>query len=143
MDTRIKYVPEFGALVTRVPLAALIAEGEDALFGAGTFFVAAGATDGGVELTVAETIEEGGGFEGAATALGAPVEGVGAFVEGGAVGVDDEIEAKFGGVAVAELDHFLELVAGIDVEEREGDGAGKEGLLGEAKEDGGVFADGI
>jgi hypothetical protein len=83
------------------------------------------------------------GFESATAALGTPIEGIGAIVEGGAVGVDDEFEAEPGGVAIAELDHFFELIAGIDVQQRERDGAGEEGLLGEAEEHRRVFADGI
>jgi len=143
MNARVENVPEFGTLIARVPLAALIAKRKDAFFGAGTFFVAARAPDSGIETAVAQTVEKRGGFECAATALGAPVEGIGAFVEGGAVGVDDQVEAEFGGVAITKLDHFLEFVAGIDVQKREGNGAGKEGFLREAQQDGGIFADGI
>ena len=44
---------------------------------------------------------------------------------------------------VAEGNHFAEFPGGVDVQEREGDAAGMEGLLGEADHDGGVFADGV
>ena len=143
MDAGVENIPEFRALIARVPLAPLIAEGEDAFLSAGPFFIAARATDGGVETAVAQAIEEGGGFKAATAALGAPDERIGTFVERGAVGMDNEIETEFGGVAVAEVDHFLELVGSIDVQEGEGNGAGIEGFLGEAQEDGGIFADGI
>src|SRR3954453_1960891 len=47
VDPAIEEVPELGALVLRVPLAELVAEGEDALLGAGLVLVAAGAAGGG------------------------------------------------------------------------------------------------
>ena len=40
--------------------------------------------------------------------------------------MNDELEAEFGGVAVAEFDHLAEFVAGVDVEKREWDRAGVE-----------------
>ena len=45
--------------------------------------------------------------------------------------------------SIAEADHFGELVAGVDVEEREGDVAGIEGLLRQAQHHRGVLADGV
>ena len=54
-----------------------------------------------------------------------------------------QLEAELGGVAVAKFDHFAELVAGVDVKQRERDGRGIEGLLRQAQHDGGVFADGV
>ncbi len=59
------------------------------------------------------------------------------------VAMDDEVGADLAGVVVAEADHLRELVAGVDVEEGEGDLAGEEGLLREAQHDGGVLADGV
>ena len=44
---------------------------------------------------------------------------------------------------VAELDHFTELVGGIDVQQRERDLAGVEGLLGQPDHHGRILADGI
>ena len=67
----------------------------------------------------AEAVEEGLGFEVSAAALGAEFDGVGAVGEGFFVAPDDELEAEFGGVTVAEFEHLAEFIAGIDVEQRE------------------------
>ena len=50
---------------------------------------------------------------------------------------------RAGGHLVAEVEHFAELEAGVDVQEREGNGPGEEGFLGKAQHDRGVFADGV
>ena len=81
-DAGVVEVPELGALVLGVPLAGLVAEGEDALLGAGFFFVAARAAEGRVETVLAEAVEESRGLEQAAAALGAEADGVGAVGEG-------------------------------------------------------------
>ena len=142
-DAAVEEVPQLGALVFGVPLAGGVAEGEDALLGAGFFFVAARSAEGCVEAVGAEAVEQGRGFEQSAAALGAELDGIGSVGEGFFVAPDDELEAEFGGVAVAEFEHLAELVAGVDVKEREGNGRGVEGLLREAQHDGGVFADGV
>jgi hypothetical protein len=51
-------VPQFRALVLRVPLAELVAEAHDALLGAGLFLVAAGAADAGVEAEFLDGFEQ-------------------------------------------------------------------------------------
>ena len=48
-DAAVKERPELGALILGVPLAGGVAEGEDALLGAGFLFVAARAAEGCVE----------------------------------------------------------------------------------------------
>ena len=115
VDARIKYVPEFGALIAGIPLAASIAERKYPFFGARTFFIAARASDGRGEIAFTQSIEQRGRFQSAAAALGAPVERICAFDQGTGVGMDDEFHAQFSGISVAELNHFLEFVAGIDV----------------------------
>ena len=73
-DAAVVEVPEFGALVLGVPLAGAVAEGEDALLGAGFFFVAARAAEGCVEAVLAQAVEQRGGLQQAAAALGAERE---------------------------------------------------------------------
>ena len=46
---RVIKVPQFGPLVLRVPLAGAVAEGKDAVLGAGFFFIPPGSPEGGVE----------------------------------------------------------------------------------------------
>src|SRR5690606_5764824 len=48
-DPRVVEVPQLGALVLRVPLAEVVAEGEDPLLGPGLLLVAPGAAEDGVE----------------------------------------------------------------------------------------------
>lgn len=135
--------PEFGALVFGVPDLVAVAEGEDAFFGAGTLFVAAGTAEGGVEAVELEGLDEGAGFE-VFGALGAgPVFDVAAeLFEGFFVFVDDEFGTEFFGEAVAVGVHLGELEGGVDVHQGEGELAGAEGFAGDVEHAGGVFADG-
>ena len=135
--------PELWPLVFGIPLALRIAEAVDAFLGARFFFVAAGTAEGCVVASGLEGVEQGAGLEEAAAVLGSEGVGVGTVGDGLFVAVDDEVGADFASVGVAEGDHLGELVAGVDVEEGEGDLAGEEGLLGEAEHDAGVFADGV
>ena len=105
-DAGVVEVPELGALVLGVPLAGLVAEGEDALLGAGFFFVAACSAEGCVEAVLAEAVEEGGGLEQAAAALGSEGYGVGSVGEGLFVAPDAQVEAEFFREVIAEGDHL-------------------------------------
>ena len=143
MDASVVDVPELGALVLWVPLAGLIAEGVDALLGARLLLVAACAAEGGIEAIVTQTVEQGLGLEQTAAALGVERDGVGSSGDGALVAPHQQLGAHLAGHLVAEGNHFAEFEAGIHVQKRKGDGPGKECLLGQAKHDGGVFADGV
>ena len=47
---------------------------------------------------------------------------------------DDQALAQFGHARVAEGDHFVEVVAGVDVHQREGEFTGTERLFGQAQQ---------
>ena len=83
------------------------------------------------------------GFEEATASLCPNATGMGAVGDCFFVAMNDQADTEFGGIGVAELDHFFELVTGVDVEEGEGNGSGVEGFLGQAEHHGRVFADGI
>jgi hypothetical protein len=56
IDLALVELPEFGALLTRVPLSEAIAKGEDALLGAGLIFIATRAAEGRVEAVVGDGV---------------------------------------------------------------------------------------
>ena len=58
MNAGVVEVPQLGALVLRVPLAGAVAEGVDALLGAGFLFIAARAAKCRVEVVVAQRVEQ-------------------------------------------------------------------------------------
>ena len=137
--------PEFGALVFGVPLAEFVAEGEDALFGAGFFFVAPRATHQCAEAVLFDGFEQCDGLGGVAGVGFAPQHHR-AFGDGVFHAADDEPRAGFPGGLVAEGYDFGVVVAGVDVHQREGQrdappGHG-EGFAGEGEQDDGVFAAG-
>ena len=136
-------VPEFGALAAGVPGLVGGAEREDALFGARLLLFAAGAAEGGVEAVEAERLQEPFGLPDAGVGLAAVVEGVDAGRDRLGVAVDEERELFGGAEGVAEGDHLPELEGGIDVQEREGQRAGSEGLAGQVHQRRRVFADGV
>ena len=53
---------------------------------------------------------------------------------------DDQPLAELGDAPIAKLQRLREVVAGVDVDDREREAAGSEGLLGEAKQDDGILA---
>ena len=58
LDEAVVEVPQLGPLGLRVPLAEVVAEGEDALLRAGALLVAAGAAEGGLEAVLLDRVEQ-------------------------------------------------------------------------------------
>ena len=140
-DARVVETPQLGALVLRIPLAEQVAEAEDALLGAGLVLVAAGATEGGVELVAADLVQQRLGLQTVARAGGARVCDA-ALVDRVLHAGHHEPHAHLLDETVAELDHLGEVVARVDVHHRERDHAGLERLLGEVQHDDAVLAAG-
>ena len=143
VDAAVVEVPQLGALILRVPLSGGVTEGVDALFGAGFFFVAARTAEGCVEAIVREAVEERLRLQQTAAAFGVENDGVCACCERRFVAPHQQLRADGARHLIAKRNHLFELVAGVDVQQREGNFAGEEGLLGEPQHDGGVFADRI
>ena len=59
----VEKIPQLGALVFWVPLAEFIAVREKALLGSGLLFIAATATEAGVELLCFDRVEKRDGLE--------------------------------------------------------------------------------
>ncbi len=138
----VEKVPKFGALIFRVPLAEVIAVGEEAFLGAGLFLFAAAAAEAGVILVLLDGIEQGDGLE-------FVTRGVGALFLDHAAGVDglldqayDETGADHVHELVAICHRFGEIVTRIDVDQREGHAGGPEGLFRQPCHDDRVLATG-
>ena len=112
-------VPQFGALVLGIPAVAGIAEGKNALLGAGFFLVAAGPAEGRIEAIFVEGLLQAVGLHDLGVQCRAVVEGVDVLLDAVGIDVDDEIEAEPLGGFIAEGDHVAELPAGIDMHQRE------------------------
>jgi hypothetical protein len=117
----------------------VVAEGEDALLGAGALLVAAGAAERGVEAVLLDGVEQGHGLQ--PVARGAGLDGA-ALVDRLLDGGHDQPLAELLDAAVAELEHLGEVVPGVDVHDREREGRRPERLLGETQEDDRVLAAG-
>ena len=145
----VEEVPEFGALVFRIPLAEVVAMREEAFFGTSLFFITASAAEAGVVLVLLDRVEERDGLKFVA-------RGVGAFFLHGASGIDRFLHEADDEVGADEFDEFvavghglIEVVSGIDVDEWEGHACGPEGfackpchddrVLAAGKEQGGVL----
>ena len=83
------------------------------------------------------------GFQGAAAFHGAPGPGVGVGGNGFLVAVDNELGADVATELVAEGDHLRKLKAGVDVQQREGDGRRVKRLARQVHHHGGVLANGV
>ena len=108
-----------GPLVLRLPLAEAVAVREDALLGARLLLVAPGAADQRVEAVLLDRLEQRHASGGrCAIRAGAPGARVPRAIESSRWR-DDQPLAHLGDAAVAELDHLGEVVAGVDVQQRE------------------------
>ena len=126
-------LPQLGPLGARVPGAERVAKGEDALLGAGLLLVAAGATEDGVESVLLDPAQQGGGLEAVAARADPRVldhaAGVDVVLDVG----DEQLDTGLLDHAVAVVDDLVEVVAGVDVHERERHRRGPEGLAGEVE----------
>jgi len=138
----VEEVPKFRALVFRVPLAEIVAVGEEALFGTGFFLVAAATAEAGVVLVGLDGVEQGDGLQFVARGVGAFFFDHATGIDGILDGSDDEGGADEFHEFIAVGHGFVEVVAGVDVDEREGHACGPEGLASEPGHDDRVFATG-
>ena len=111
--------PQLGALVLGVPLAELVAEAEHALLGPRLLLVAAGAAEDGVEALLLDAAQQRDGLEAVAAGPGAGVLDDPAGVDVVLDARDDETSPDGGDHVVAEGEHLGEVVAGVDVHDRE------------------------
>ena len=121
-------VPELGPLVLRVPLAELVAEGEEALLGACLLLVAPGAAHHRVELVLLDRVEQRRGLQPVARGTRAGVLDDAAPVDRVLDRRDDEPDVEPLDRRVAELDDLGEVVPGVDVHDRERQARGPERL---------------
>ena len=136
-------IPQFGALILRVPAMLAVAEGIDTLLRPRFFFVAACATKGGIEAMLVERLLETLGLHDVGVLGTAVGEGVDALSHTVRVDVSDQVEVHLGDHLFAETVHFLEFPASVDVHDRKWQAAGEKRLTCQMQHHGGVFADGI
>jgi hypothetical protein len=135
----VEKVPKFGALIFWVPLAEVIAVGEEAFFGAGFFFIAASATEAGIVLMFFDGIEEGDGLKFVAGSVRTFFFDNPAGIDGVLNETNDELgtEEFYEFIAV---DHgLLKVVTGIDMNQWEGRTCGPEGFFCEPCHHDGIF----
>ena len=125
-------VPQLGPLAPRVPLAEVVAEGEDPLLRARPLLVAPGAAEGGVEAVLVDRVEQRHRLQPVARRLVAHAPAVDRLLHRG----DEHVRHA----AVAELDRLREVVAGVDVHDRKRDVARPERLLGQPQQHDRVLA---
>jgi hypothetical protein len=101
-------------------LAEFVAVGEEALFGAGFFFVAAGAAQGGVYFEFGQGVEQGDGLQAVAAGVGAGLFDGAPLVDAVLHVADDEAGAEFFHQGIAVGEGFGEVMAGVYVQEGKG-----------------------
>ena len=139
-ERRLELVPQLRRLLAEVPVAVLVARREVALLGARAFLIGPHAeNDAGIALFGQQVLEPVR-FE-RRTALDAAQGVVHALGQGVLVLADDQVQPPLAGEPVPVLDHGRDLVARVDVEQREGD-VPEERLAGEPQEHRGVLAHG-
>ncbi|MNQ77374.1 hypothetical protein D3C85_922390 [compost metagenome] len=139
MHAGVEQIPQLGPLGLGVPLAEFVAERKDAFLGARLFLVAPGAADAGVEAEFLDRLQQGYGLRRIARIGLAPQDDA-AAADRVFDAAHDQGFAQFGRACVAEGDHFVEVVPGVDVHQRERKAARPEGFLGQAQQHHGVLA---
>ena len=140
MEPPVVEVPQLRALVLRVPLTELVAEREHPLLGPCLLLVAARTTQQGVETVLLDGLEQHLRLQPVAGLTRALVHP--ALVDRLLDRADDEPESQFLDALVAERKHLVEVVAGVDVDDRERNAGRPERLLGQAEHHAGVLASG-
>ena len=115
LDLAVVHVPQLGALVLRVPTVLAVAEGIHALLGARLLFVAARATEGGIEAVLVQRLLETFGLHHVGVLGTAVGEGVHVLCHTVGVDVGQQIQAVFTDHLFAKAVHLLEFPARIDV----------------------------
>ena len=141
VDAPVVEAPQLRALVLRVPLAELVAEGEDALLGARLLLVAPGAAEERGEPVLLDRVEQDGGLDPVAGCRPAPrARGPRRSPPGREATISWTPSSA--DAPVAELEHLGEVVPGVDVHDRERDPRRAERLLGEPQHHDRVLAAG-
>jgi hypothetical protein len=140
LDEAVVEVPQLRPLRLRVPLAEVVAEGQDALLGPRPLLVAPGAAEGGLEAVLLERVEERHRLEPVARGARAGLLDHAALVDRVLDGCHDQLGADLLDHLVAVLEDLREVVARIHMHDRKRKRGGPEGLAGEVKEDRRVLA---
>ena len=114
--------------------------GEEALFGAGFFFVTAGAAQSGFEVELFQGVEEGDRLQAVPAGVGAGLFDDPPLVDRVLDVPDDEAGADLFHVFVSKVDRLFEVVAGVDVQKGEWDLGREERFAGQVGHGDRVFA---
>ncbi len=135
---RVVQVPQLGALVAGIPLPELVAQAHHPLLGPGLLLIASAAAEDRVEAVLGDRVQQGLGLQRVAGA-------VGSFQQPSVIQVvlhprHEQPDAEPLDFCVTVGQHLGEIVAGVDVQQRERHPAGPEGLRGQVQQHGGVLA---
>ena len=119
VNARVVNRPEFGALRFRVPLAKIVAEGENAFLRTRFFLVTTRAADAGVKAVLGNGFEQRYGLSGIAAVGIGVAQAHRAFFDGLLHAADDQTFAQFGHALVAKRDHFGEVVSRVHMHDGE------------------------
>ena len=138
--TAVVDTPEFGSLGFWVPLAERVTKRVHPFFGSGTFFVAAGTTEHGVEFILGNGVEQGHGLQRVAAGSRARRILHAAGVDRGLHRTHNELHVEFGHGTITKLNDFREVVPRIDMHHGEGHPGWGKGPNGQVQHDYRVFA---
>ena len=127
-----------GRWLRGIPLAKLVAQGHDAFLGAGLLLVAARAAEDDVVVVARDRVEQRHRLERVARAVGALAQA--AVVDVVLDRRDLQAQAQALDGRVAEREHLVEVVAGVDVQQLHRHARGPERLGREVKHHHGVLA---
>ena len=139
-DPPVEEAPQLRPLVLRIPLAEVVAEGEDALLGPSLLLVAPGSAERSVESVFLNSPEEGDRLQAVAAGARATLFDGPARVDVVLHGCDDQPLADLRHPPIAKLEDLGKVVTGVDVHDREGEATGPERFLSQAQQHDRVLA---
>src|SRR5579875_43281 len=124
-------IPQFRTLTAGIPLPEVVPEREDSLLGPRFFFVAATAAEDGVEPVGGNGVEQRHGLQRVSRSVRPfpQLSGVNVVLNAH----DDELKAEPRDQSVAKVEDLREIVSGVHVHDREGNGRRPEGFQRKVK----------
>jgi hypothetical protein len=140
--TPVVEAPQLRALVLGIPLAEAVAVGEEALLGARLFLVPARAADGCIRLEFGQGVEQRHRLQAVAAGGRAFFLHHPSLVDGILDEAHDQLSADLLDQPISKIERFREVVAGVDVHQREGDASRVEGATRQVHQQDRIFAAG-
>src|SRR5690606_37732860 len=139
VHTGVEQAPQFGTLRLGVSLSEFVAEGEDALLGTRLFFLAPRPANAGIKTELLDGFEHRNGLDDI-TLVVLVTQHLAATTDRVFDLAHDQPLAELQRSRIAKCDDLVEVMAGVDMQQRKGKAARTKGFLGETQQHDGILS---